>query len=92
MARTLLLLFLLFLCVSDISVQNSYERTFSEEISIDLPFNGIAIVDNNEMCKPTGVETVIYTEGRTEPAPEKKRTVTKVSKKKTSKKNQPKKA
>ena len=92
MARTILFLFLLFLCVSDITVHNSYERTFSEEISMDLPLYDIAIVDNSEMCKPTGVETVIYTEGRTEPAPEKKRTVTKVSKKKTSKKNQPKKA
>ncbi|MHA3787713.1 hypothetical protein ACX0HA_05830 [Flavobacterium hauense] len=86
MARSILLLFLLLFCISDISVQNQHEASISEDISINLPFNTFAVVDASEMCKPTGVETVTFTEGRTEPAPEKKKPVTKASKKKTTKK------
>lgn len=92
MARAALLLFLLLICVSDISVQDSYERTFSEEINMELPFTGVAVIDESEMCKPTGVETVTFTEGKTEPAPEKKKAVVKTTKKKTAKKVRPKNA
>ena len=92
MARIVFLSFLLFLFVSDISVENSFETTFAEEINMDLPFTGVAVVDESEMCKPTGVETVTFTEGRTEPAPEKKKTVVKTAKKKTVKKVRPKNA
>lgn len=92
MARTAFFLLLLFLFISDISIQNQYEETISEDISIQLPLNTIAVVDASEMCKPTGVETVTFTEGRTEPAPEKKKSVTKTPKKKTTKKTRPKNA
>lgn len=58
-------------------------------MSVNLPFeSAVTIVDESKMCKPTGVETVVYTDGKTEPAPEKKKTVTKPLKKRPAKKTQ----
>lgn len=87
MKRILLPLLLLF-CVSDI--QNSQHVDLPEILIADVDFP-LVVVEDNGLCKPTGVETVTYPEGKAEPAPEKKKTVTKISKKKTSKKVQPKK-
>lgn len=93
MSRIVLFTFLFLICISDVLPPNSPRYDFNNTIGINLPFeNTEAIVDASEMCKPTGVETVIYTEGKTEPAPEKKKTVTKIQKKKAVKKAQPKKA
>jgi hypothetical protein len=88
MKRILLLLLLLF-CVSDI--QNSHETVISDVLISEAGFP-MVMVDNTEMCKPTGVETVTYPEGKAEPAPEKKKTTAKTLKKKQPKKTQPKKA
>lgn len=93
MARIILLALLFFFCVSDALSPDSLRYDFNNEISLNLPFNSaVTIVDASEMCKPTGVETVIYTDGKAEPAPEKKKPVAKTPKKKASKKTQPKKA
>lgn len=88
MKKILLPLLLLF-CVSDIQISN--KTATAQTLIADADFTGFPIADNG-LCKPTGVETVTYSEGKTEPAPEKKRTVAKLPKRKPAKKAQPKKA
>jgi hypothetical protein len=87
MKKILLPLLLLF-CVSDI--QNSGDSSQAETLIAEVGFP-MVLVEDNGLCKPTGVETVTYHEGKTEPAPEKKKTVAKTPKKKATKKAQPKK-
>jgi hypothetical protein len=91
MKRILLPLLLLF-CVSDFqNFRATSDASISEALIFEADFP-MALVEDNEMCKPTGVETVTYPEGKAEPAPEKKKTVTKAPKRKSVKKTQPKKA
>ena len=93
MKKILLPLLLLF-CVSDIMVQ-------PEAFGIYMP--GPLALNTNDMCKPTGIETISYPDGKAESAPGEKKTITEknsrkketvatVRKKKAIKKNQQKKA